>query len=130
MLYRYRDLLIVKPEDFGVFPVQASQIKSTIDVLCEAANEQVMTGWMSEVAEMFLEKKHAWKNYLSMKPGASTTGVENYFRCVNTLLSKHLRYLIVKTLISLKDFFVEYSEGNEFTGEYQDMTFIRYVSFN
>lgn len=96
-------------------------------MLCDAANEKVMNGWMSEVAEMFLEKKNAWKIYLSMKPGASTTGIENYFRCVNTLLSKHLRDLIVKTLIHLKNFFIEYSGGNEFTGEYQDMTFIRYV---
>ncbi|XP_015509159.2 dynein axonemal heavy chain 3 isoform X1 [Neodiprion lecontei] len=122
---KYRHMLIVRPSDFGDFPVQASEIRSKIDVLCEAANQKIMDGWMSEVAEMFLEKKHAWKIYLSMKPGASTIGIENYFRCVNTLLSKSLRDLIVKTLIHLKDFIVEYSEGNDFTGEYQDMTFIR-----
>ncbi|XP_048509500.1 dynein axonemal heavy chain 3 isoform X1 [Athalia rosae] len=122
---KYRNLLIVTPEDFGTFPVKASEIIATIDVLCETANQQIMNGWMAEVAEIFLEKKYAWTMFLSMKPGSKTTGIENYFQCVNTLLSNLLRGLIIKTLMRLKEFFADYSGGNSFTGEYRDLIFIR-----
>ena len=50
-----------------------------------------------------------------------------YFKSVNSLLSKQLREVIVRTVEEFRDFLVGYAEGNAFEGEYRDLMFIRYV---
>lgn len=81
--------------------------------------------WLADVAELFLEKKHAWSNYFEKKFDSSTQQIEKYFQAVNSLLSKQLRIIVMQSLEHFRDFLVTFRDGNSFDGEYQDFMFIK-----
>ncbi|XP_012271492.1 dynein heavy chain 3, axonemal [Orussus abietinus] len=122
---KYQKTTIVRIEDFGELPVPAKDIESKLDELCIAAKERLLKEWLAEVAELFLEKKHAWSCFVEMKLRASTVLIEQYFRSVNTLLSRQLRIIVMQTLGHIRDFLVQYKTGNSFEEEYQDLMFSR-----
>ncbi|XP_015588713.1 dynein heavy chain 3, axonemal [Cephus cinctus] len=122
---KYCDMSIICVEDFGKIPVAAAEIETRVDTLCDTASERLLKEWLAEVAEIFLEKKRAWSSLVERAAGASTVLIEDYFRCVNTLLSRQLRIKIIQTLKYMRDFFVRYSDGNSFDGDYEDLMFIR-----
>ena len=112
-------------QDFGVLPVLAAEIKPRLNALCAAATDVLIKEWLANVAEIFLEKKYNWSQYFETQPGASTAMIEKYFRSVNSLLSKQLRIMIIKTLEDVKDFFMQYDAGNAFEGDYKDLMFLK-----
>jgi len=111
-------------QDFGVFPVSAAEIEPKLDALCVAATDVFVKEWLADVAEIFLEKKYDWSQYFETQPDASTAMIEKYFRSVNSLLSKQLRIMIMKTLEDMRDFFMRYKAGNVFEGDYKDLMFL------
>lgn len=111
-------------QDFGTLPVPAAEIEPRLDALCTAATDVLIKEWLADVAEIFLEKKCDWSQYFEMQPDASTAMIEKYFRSVNSLLSKQLRIMLMKTLEDVKDFFMRYKAGNAFEGDYRDLTFL------
>ena len=122
---RYSTLKIIQVEDFGELPVPALEFESKVDDLCKRAGERLLKEWLADVAELFLEKKHAWSSYFDNKPNASTALVEKYFRSVDSLLSRQLRIMVMETLKGVRDFFVLYQNGNFFDTDYEDLMFIR-----
>lgn len=116
---------IIEVADIGELPVPALDFEARVNDLCSLASKKLLKEWLADVAELFLEKKHAWSNYFENKPKASTSLVEKYFRCVNSLLSRQLRIVLMDTLIDVKDFFLRYKDGNFFEPEYEDLTFTR-----
>ncbi|XP_018046945.1 PREDICTED: dynein heavy chain 3, axonemal [Atta colombica] len=121
---KYRQVRIIHMQDFGVLPVLAAEIKPRLNALCAAATDVLIKEWLADVAEIFLEKKYDWSQYFETQPGASTAMIEKYFRSVNSLLSKQLRIMIIKTLQDVKDFFMQYDAGNAFEGDYKDLMFL------
>jgi dynein heavy chain, axonemal len=111
-------------QDFGKFPVPAAEIEPKLDALCVAATDVLVKEWLADVAEIFLEKKHDWSQYFEVQPEASTALIEKYFRSVNSLLSKQLRIMIMKTLEDVRDFFIRYEAGNAFEEDYKDLMFL------
>lgn len=111
-------------QDFGTLPVPAAEIEPRLDALCVTATDILVKEWLADVAEIFLEKKHDWSQYFETQPDASTAMIEKYFRSVNSLLSKQLRIMIMKTLEDVKDFFMQYETGNVFEGDYKDLIFL------
>ena len=118
-------MMIIKIDDFGTLPIPALEIQLKVNSLCQEASINLQKEWLADVAEIFLEKKSAWTNYFYKSSTASLEHIQKYFRSVNTLLSKQLRSMVVKTLKHLRDFFVDYRDGNNFNGDYQDLMFIR-----
>lgn len=119
---------IIQVQDFGELPVPALDFESKVDSLCSLASERLLKKWLADVAELFLDKKHAWSIYFETKPDSSTALIEKYFRSVNSLLSRQLRTMLMETLNDVKKFFVQYRDGNSFANDYEDLMFIRYVS--
>lgn len=115
--------------DIGEFPVPGLEIAGRVEQLCAASRRSLIENWLAEVAELFLEKKAAWSGYFNKTPTASTAMVERYFRSVNALLSRQLRFIVLRTMEYLRDFLVQFAEGNAFEGDYQDLTFTRLIFF-
>ncbi|XP_014215495.1 dynein heavy chain 3, axonemal [Copidosoma floridanum] len=122
---RYCALKIIDEGEIGNLPVPALEIADRVQRLCAAARERLIGEWLAEVAELFLERKDAWSGLFEKSSDASTLLVEKYFASVNSLLSRHLRLIVVRTVEHLRDFFALYADGNFFTGDYQDLTFLR-----
>ncbi|KAG5305945.1 DYH3 protein, partial [Pseudoatta argentina] len=120
---KYRQVRIIHMQDF-VLPILAIEIKPRFDALCVAATDVLIKEWLADVAEIFLEKKYDWSQYFETQPDASTAMIEKYFRSVNSLLSKQLRIMIIKTLEDMRDFFMQYDAGNAFEGDYKDLMFL------
>lgn len=118
-------MMIIRIDDFGNLPIPAFEIQSTVNSLCRAKSAKLLKEWLADVAEIFLEKKSSWSNYFEKSTTASTEQIEKYFRCVNVILSKQLRSMVMKTIKHLRDFFVQYNDGNNFIGDYQDLMFTR-----
>lgn len=111
-------------QDFGTLPVPAAEIEPRLNALCVAATNVLVKEWLADVAEIFLEKKYDWSQYFETQPDASTAMIERYFRSVNSLLSKQLRIMIMRTLEDVRDFFMRYEAGNAFEGDYKDLMFL------
>ncbi|CAK9833026.1 Dynein axonemal heavy chain 3 [Anthophora retusa] len=122
---KYQDTMILRIEDIGTIPISAFEVEPRINSLCNKAMNLLINHWLADVAEFFLEKKHAWSGFVQKHYNASTVLIEKYFRSVNTLLSKQLRRMIMKTLYHMREFFMEYSEGNYFMGDYKDLLFFK-----
>ncbi|EZA46954.1 Dynein heavy chain 3, axonemal [Ooceraea biroi] len=121
---KYRHVRIIRMQEFGTFPVPAVEIEPRLNALCVAATNVLVKEWLADVAEIFLEKKCIWSQYFETRPDASTALIEKYFSSVNSLLSKQLRIMIMKTLEDVRDFFKRYRDGNAFEGDYKDLTFL------
>ncbi|XP_036144833.1 dynein heavy chain 3, axonemal isoform X1 [Monomorium pharaonis] len=121
---KYHQIRIIHMQDFGTLPVPAMEIEPRLDALCVAATDILVKEWLADVAEIFLEKKHDWSQYFETQSDASTAMIEKYFRSVNSLLSKQLRIMIMKTLEDVRDFFMRYKAGNMFEGDYKDLMFL------
>ncbi|KAK2580549.1 hypothetical protein KPH14_007682 [Odynerus spinipes] len=121
---KYGDTMIFKVQDLGTLPVPAIEIESRIDELCRKSVDLLTKEWLADVADIFLEKKYAWSGLFDKEQYASTSLIEKYFRAVNALLSRQLRNAVLRTIRHLRDFFMQYKEGNAFEGEYEDLMFI------
>lgn len=122
--FRYYHMRIIRMQDFGTFPIPAAEIEPRLNDLCAAVTDVLVKEWLADVAEIFLEKKDIWSQYFETQPSASTLLIEKYFRSVNSLLSKQLRIIIIKTLEDVRDFFMQYRAGNAFEGDYKDLMFL------
>ena len=114
---------IVDVKEIGEFPVEALEIVSTIEKLCNKSKKLLIEQWLAEIAELFLEKKDAWSRLFDKNPEASTLLIKRYFSSINCMLSQQLRHIVIETLNNLKEFLTRYWSGNAFDGEYKDLTF-------
>ncbi|XP_063993893.1 dynein axonemal heavy chain 3 [Diachasmimorpha longicaudata] len=122
---RYSSMRIIDVQDLGILPIPALALEPAVESLCALAIDKLEHQWLADVAELFLEKKHAWCSLFEKSPTTPTFHIEKYFRAVNSLLSRQLRIIMLETLKEFKDFLIQYKDGNSFEGNYQDLTFIR-----
>lgn len=122
---RYGRMKIIDVNDVGLLPVSGKNIIDRVKELCEEAKKKLINEWLADVAELFLERKHAWSGLFDKKQNSSIGLIEKYFDSVDALLSKQLRIVLLRTIKHLRDFFVQYKNGNVFEGSYEDLTFTR-----
>ncbi|XP_076653327.1 dynein heavy chain 3, axonemal [Halictus rubicundus] len=122
---KYQDMMILRIQDIGDLPISAFEIEARVNSLCEETTNKLMNEWLADVAEIFLEKKHIWSCLVEEHHNASTMLIQDYFHSVNTLLSTQLRMIVMKTLEHIRDFFIEYKNGNYFEGDYEDLMFYK-----
>ncbi|XP_054015460.1 dynein axonemal heavy chain 3-like [Hylaeus anthracinus] len=123
--FKYQDMMIFSIEDIGNLPISAFDIESKVILLCDKAMNKLIKEWLADIAEIFLEKKCTWSCLVEEHYNASTALIERYFLSVNTLLSKQLRMIVMKTLNHIREFFMEYNNGNNFEGDYKDLMFFK-----
>lgn len=117
--------MILRIEDLGSLPISVFEIESKVRSLCEVAMDFLINQWLADIAEIFLVKKHVWSILISEHYNASTALIKKYFLSVNSLLSKQLRMVVMNTLNHMRDFFMQYSDGNYYKGTYEDLTFFK-----
>ncbi|XP_078041170.1 dynein heavy chain 3, axonemal [Augochlora pura] len=122
---KYQDMMILKLQDLGDFPILAFELEGRVNSLCNETMNKLTKEWLANIAEIFLEKKHIWSCLVEEHHKTSTVMIQNYFLSVNTLLSNQLRMIVMKTLEHIKEFFIEYSNGNYFKGDYEDLMFCK-----
>ncbi|KAI4500182.1 hypothetical protein M0802_004599 [Mischocyttarus mexicanus] len=122
---KYHKKTIFEIQDLGKFPVPATEIEPKINELCKNAVNMLTNKWLADVADIFIEKKYAWSGLFEKDHRASTKLIEKYFRTVNSLLSRQLRIMIMKTIRKLRNFLMQYKMGNYFEGDYNDLMFIK-----
>lgn len=122
-ILKYNNMRIVHVTDFGKLPISALNIESIVGNLCQESSKKLEEEWLADVAEFFHNKKYAWNFLLDNKFDCSTVLIEKYFQCVNALLSKQLRFIIIETIKDVRNFFIQYNSGNLFVGPYEDLTF-------
>ncbi|KZC07229.1 Dynein heavy chain 3, axonemal [Dufourea novaeangliae] len=122
---KYEDMMIIKIEEIGELPVSAFLLESRVTAVCNEKTNDLIQGWLANIAEIFLEKKDVWSCLIEEDRNASRAMIERYFLSVNSLLSKQLRRMAMKSLVSVREFFMEYSDGNYFEGDYEDLMFYK-----
>ncbi|XP_076243948.1 dynein heavy chain 3, axonemal [Calliopsis andreniformis] len=122
---KYYNMRIFRMKDIGSLPISVFEVEPRITLLCNKTVDVLTKEWLADIAEIFLEKKHAWSCLVGKHYNASTTLIRKYFLSVNSLLSKQLRIMVMKTLNHIRDFFMQYRDGNYFEGPYEDLMFFK-----
>nr|XP_031846529.1 dynein heavy chain 3, axonemal-like isoform X2 [Nomia melanderi] len=122
---KYQDTMILRIQDLGELPISAFEIEFRVNSLCDEAINKLKKEWLANIADIFLEKKDTWSCLVEEHHNASTTLIKKYFSSVNTLMSKQLRTMVMKTLEHIKKFFIDYRNGNYFDGNYEDLMFYK-----
>ncbi|KAK9888347.1 hypothetical protein WA026_000602 [Henosepilachna vigintioctopunctata] len=124
---RFENILVVTEESLQEtqqFPLEPKVFEQTIYNLCQRVREKIEKDLIPSCADIFLEYKWAWKQYIPMRPVESVELVERFFMCINNLLSMFIRNMIVKSIKHFVDYIVQYKDGNDYGEEYQDLALI------
>ncbi|XP_076256705.1 dynein heavy chain 3, axonemal [Rhynchophorus ferrugineus] len=131
---KYQYMLILSVDDLELntnkFPLKPIDFEERAKDLCSMSRQVLLNEWLPQCADIFLEYKKDWKQYVPRKPGESCHLVERFFECTNTLLSMQLRSLVMKSLNHFKNFVTIFSNGNNFGDEYQDLALINLPILN
>ncbi|XP_030747452.1 dynein heavy chain 3, axonemal isoform X2 [Sitophilus oryzae] len=112
------------------FPLVPSAFEERVDLLCNETRRILLAKWLPDCADIFLAFKKDWRQYVPKKVGGSCKLVEMFFYCVNTLLSMQLRSLVIKSLEHFRDFIINFSCGNDYGSEYEDLALIKLPVLN
>lgn len=100
-LFRFEDMCIVTTESLQEkqrFPLEPNVFEQTMDMLCQRVRDRIEGDLMTSCADIFLEYKWAWKQYIPKRPVESVDLVERFFICINNLLSMFIRKVVVKSM--------------------------------
>ncbi|CAG9767321.1 unnamed protein product [Ceutorhynchus assimilis] len=122
----YDDMYILPIESLSDdFPFEPEILKEKVEETCQSAKNILLLQWLPECADIFLEHKKLWRQYVPRKTGESCDLVDRFFSCVNNLLSMQLRSMVMKSLLHLKELLVNFKNGNDYGEEYFDLALIK-----
>lgn len=90
------------------FPLNPSQFEENVEKICQLSKMILINHWLPECADIFLEFKTHWRQYVPKKPTPCCDTVEKFFCCVNMLLSMQMRSLVVRSLMHFKQLLVTF----------------------
>lgn len=108
---RYDDMLILpvpRLQEKKIFPLECTEFEEQLTYLCEESRTILMKFWLPSYADIFLNYKEYWKQYIPRNFSDSTQIIESFFNCVNMLLSLQLRWLVMKSLKHVVDYMLKY----------------------
>ncbi|XP_023310238.1 dynein heavy chain 3, axonemal [Anoplophora glabripennis] len=124
---KYENMLILplnRLEEVNAFPLQPALFEEQVKLICDRSRQVLVKEWLPSCADIFLEYKQHWKQYIPLKLVDSVEIVQRFFACVNMLLSVQLRSLVMKSLRHFADLIVKFKGGNDYGSEYQDLALI------
>ncbi|XP_050512273.1 dynein axonemal heavy chain 3 isoform X2 [Diabrotica virgifera virgifera] len=124
---KYDNMLIVPQDDLlnkDLTSLTPAGLEERVVAICKNARNIIVNQWLPSCADIFLEFRNYWRQYIPKIPSDTTMLVERFFDCVNVLLSMQLRWLVEKSLIHFKDLFIQFKEGNEYGEKYEDLKLI------
>lgn len=90
------------------FPLDCSEFEEQLTSICEESRMILTKYWLTSCADIFLNYKQYWKQYIPRQVSDSTEIIERFFDCVNMLLSMQLRWLVMKSLKHLVDYMIQF----------------------
>lgn len=102
------DTMYILPLNGFEYPLEPDSFEKQVESNCEESRRVLIYEWLPECADIFLEFKHDWRQYVPMKVSQSCETIEKFFRCVNMLLSMQLRSLVMKSLVHFKELIVTF----------------------
>lgn len=99
---------ISRLEDKKKFPLEPTEFEELLTSICEDSRNILLKFWLPTCADIFLTYKQHWKQYVPRLPTDSLDIIERFFNCVNMLLSLQLRWLVMKSLKHIVDFFIKF----------------------
>ncbi|XP_045475837.1 dynein axonemal heavy chain 3 [Harmonia axyridis] len=124
---RFEDMCIVTVESLQEkqrFPLEPNVFEQTMDLLCDRIRHRIEGDLITSCADIFLEYKWAWKQYIPKRPVESVDLVERFFISINNLLTMLIRKMVVKSLKYFLNYILQYKDGNDYGEEYHDLALI------
>lgn len=113
--FRFKTMLILPMESLEKevrFPHDPSYFQQRVAAICTEARRHLLKEWLPLCADILLEHKLAWKQFIPKHPGDTLTNVQRFFGAINALLSKQLRMLVLHSLQHFLKFLERYEVYN------------------
>lgn len=104
-------LPISRLEETNAFPLQPSAFEEQVKLICDQSRQVLEKEWLPSCADIFLEHKQHWKQYIPLKTADSVELVQRFFACVDMLLSVQLRSLVMQSLRHFVEMIMKYKVG-------------------
>ncbi|GFG29080.1 hypothetical protein Cfor_00250, partial [Coptotermes formosanus] len=101
-------------------PLEAKTLETAVDNYCKESRNILLSRWLPQCAEIFLEMKSCWSHLVPVKAGESMKIIKSFFECVCSLMSMQIRQLVMKSLLHFLGLFAPYKGGNDFGEEFMD----------
>lgn len=105
-------MLLVAPTDRldegEPYPLEPTVFEAKIDEFCEESRFTLLNIWLLKCADIFLDNRNYWDQYIPKHPGDSLCIVEGFFACVNNLMSLQLRGLVKRSLRHFAELIIRY----------------------
>ncbi|XP_050297987.1 dynein axonemal heavy chain 3 [Anthonomus grandis grandis] len=125
---KYDSMLILPVErlcdELSQFPLEPNVFKDKVNEICAQSRGVLVNEWLPECADIFLEFKSYWKQYIPRRTLESSNIADRFFSCVNMLLSNQLRSLVMRSLVHFKELIINFKGGNDYGSEYADLALI------
>lgn len=106
-IFRFKKMLILPVEQLEkeqLFPHEPSYFEEKVVEICRQSRRVLLKEWLPMCADIVLKYKKAWKKYIPKKQGETIAHMERFFGCINALLSKQMRLLVMRSLQHFLDF--------------------------
>lgn len=101
IFFSYAHMLVVptrRLQEAGPFPLEPSIFEEKVDALCAECRDVLLKEWLPKCADIFLELKPFWEQFIPKLEGDTLTIIESFFDCVNGLMSSQIRRLVMQSL--------------------------------
>ncbi|CAB3253984.1 unnamed protein product [Arctia plantaginis] len=125
---RYQNIFICdmeKMQEQTQFPQYPSEFTENLTRLCKETRKELYDNWLIDVADTMIKMRSHWSVYVAKKKNESTFQVDQFFRCIHSLMSKQVRDLVERSVRHFAEHFSYYFEGNNYSGKYRDYLFIK-----
>lgn len=118
-------LPVNKLEDEIKFPQDPTYFEEKLIKVCNASRRVLLKEWLPMCADILLQYKQTWRQFIPKKKGETLTNMQRFFGTINALLSKQLRLLVMHSLQHFLQFLQKFKFGNDFGDEYKDLALIQ-----
>ncbi|XP_035261919.1 dynein heavy chain 3, axonemal [Anguilla anguilla] len=126
-LKHFSSLRFVKLEELfsASFPLLPTEFEDLLQKQCQATREDLLNKWLPECASLFINYTDLWFPLVPQSERVAPVRAQEFFYCVASLMSLQLRSLVVSSLQDLLHFFMLHQDGNDYSGEYDELRFVQ-----
>ncbi|XP_030068202.1 dynein axonemal heavy chain 3 [Microcaecilia unicolor] len=122
---KFSDLRFVRTKDMllGNLPLLPTEFEDLIRRHCLEAQTILRKKWIPACASLFFTHKDKWIHFAPQNDDDSTEQVQQLFASAASLMSLHLREMVLNSLQDFFSVFNVHKDGNDFGELYHDMNF-------
>lgn len=95
-------------QEVGQFPLDPTVFETKVEEMCHESRNILLNEWLPKCADIFLNLKKFWKQYIPKSEEDAVQIIENFFACANGIMAKQLRRLVLKSLRHFLNMFIKY----------------------